>query len=194
MAAATQTTRLKRSNANCYQIHVGTDWEEVATLLSLRQSFVVEPICCVPCVVIRQPTVAERSCVLLRNNWFYADSDEDAVLLLLRARSCEANAKPDSDCTPSICQDDPMDDERESTTTEATNTKEVDQRLWDCVVACENKEASKASDVRSCLIARFGKQDAKLILARCTTIVTKNSDGHSYRVLRAPTGKLLKLK
>ena len=193
MATSTQSTLLRRSDTNCYQIHVGADWEEVATLLSLRQAFVVEPICYVPCTAIRQPTVAEGSCVLLRNNWFYAESDEDAVMLLLRARICEANAKPDSDCTPSICQDDPMDDERVSTT-EATNTKEADQRLWDCVVACENKDANKASDVRSCLLARFGKQEAKLILASCTTIVTKSSDGHSNRVLKAPTGELLKLK
>ena len=66
--------------------------------------------------------------------------------------------------------------------------------MWDHVTACELKEASKAADVRSALVARFGKSDAKLILHSCTTLVAKNAEGQSNRILRAPTGEAVGLK
>ena len=66
--------------------------------------------------------------------------------------------------------------------------------MWDHVTACKLKEASKAVDVRSALVARFGKSDAKLILHSCITTVAKNAEGQSNRILRAPTGEAIRLK
>ena len=39
-----------------------------------------------------------------------------------------------------------------------------DPRLWDYVTPCGPKQASKAVDVRSAFVARFGKADATLLL------------------------------
>ena len=131
--------------------------------------------------------------VLLSNKWFDARTDAAAALLLLRARQCENDTKTDSDCTPSVAQEYPMD-RAPVATAEPAKAKEIDQRLWDGVEACGHKLAIKATIVRAVLVARVGKQDAALILGSCTAVITKHSNGHNNRVLKAPTGELLKLK
>ena len=74
------------------------------------------------------------------------------------------------------------------------NRPSLDPRLWDYVTPCDAKHASKAVDVRSVLVARFGKADATLLLNGCTPAVATNACGRSTRILRASTGKAVKLK
>ena len=70
---------------------------------------------------------------------------------------------------------------------------DVDIRLWDHVTACSAKYASKAADIRTALIQKLGKINAKNILDGCTVTVAKDSHGQKNRVLKA-NGKPLKLK
>ena len=70
---------------------------------------------------------------------------------------------------------------------------DVDRRLWHHVTACSAKHASKAADIRTALIQKLGKIDAKSILDGCMVTVAKDSHGQKNRVLKA-NGKPLKLK
>ena len=70
---------------------------------------------------------------------------------------------------------------------------DVDRRLWDHVTACSATHASKAADIRTALIQKLGKIDAKSILDGCMVTVAKDSHGQKNRVLKA-NGKPLKLK
>ena len=205
----TQTTLLKRSDGQCYNLHVGVDCAGATVMLSACQAFVVEPILSIPSVLPCQPALMDP-CVPLLNGWFYAPTDEEAALVLLRARPSVTTGTTagmdtvptcSSTCsiTPSVCEDCAMDAEEEHHATPTTPTHAVantsgDPRLWDYVTSCESKEASKAVDVRSALVARFGKADATLLLKGCTTTVANNARGQSRRTLKAPTGEAIMWK
>ena len=175
-------------------------------MLSAHQAFVVKPILSVPLQLPCQPVLTDP-CVPLLNGWFYAPTDEEAALVMLRARPSVITATTagtdtmpnwSSTCShvPSSNEDCDMDTEEEHNTAclDDTANKDVEKRLCDCVTACEPKEASKASDVRSVLVTRLGKSDATLVLKGCTTTVAKNAQGQSSRILRASTGEAVKLK
>ena len=79
------TTLLKRSDAPCYYLHEGPDWKPLAATLSLDQAFVVEAMLHMPYAIASAPVIDEH-CALLRNNWFFAPSDEQAALVVSRSR------------------------------------------------------------------------------------------------------------
>ena len=178
-------------------------------MLSACQAFVVEPILSIPSALPCQPAIMDP-CVPLLNGWFYAPTDEEAALVLLRARpsvttgtTIRMDTMPtcSNTCslTPSLCEDCAMDAEEEhnampTTPTHAVANTSGDPRLWDYVTSCESKEASKAVDVRAALAARLGKTEAKLLIDSCTTTVAKNAQGQSNRILKAPTGEAIRLK
>ena len=136
---------LKRSDGDYYKIHIGADWQEAASNLSSGQAFVVTPLCCFPSARIQQPVQISQPCVMLRNYWFRAQSDEEAVLQLLRARSYEAEIASD------FSQDASMDD---------TLSESVDvENLLACTEQCKTVDASKSTDVRAVLTAKYGKDE-----------------------------------
>ena len=205
----TQTTLLKRSDGLCYKLHVGVDYAEAAIMLSAHQAFVVEPILSIPSALPCQPALMDP-CVPLLNGWFYAPTDEEAALVLLRARPSVTtgtaagmgtvpNCSSTCSLTPGLCEDCAMDTEEEHYAMPTSSANVVantsgDPRLWDYVTPCDAKQASNAVDVRSVLVARFGKADATLLLNGCTPTVATNACGRSTRILRASTGKAVKLK
>ena len=92
MATEVGITLLKRSDGEFYKLHTGVDWLEAADRLSQGQAFVVEPLCCFPYARIQQPVNMSPHCVMLRNNWYTAQSEQDAVLQLMSARTCVLRA------------------------------------------------------------------------------------------------------
>ena len=77
--------------------------------------------------------------------------------------------------------------------TTAAENVEVAPQLWEHVEACSTREATKALEIRTALIARLGKARATELLSRTKATVAKDAQGHQNRVLRA-NGTLLKLK
>ena len=69
----------------------------------------------------------------------------------------------------------------------------VDPELWEHVESCTTRDATKAIDIRTALIAKLGKARATELLSRAKATVAKDSQGRNNRVLRAH-GTLLKLK
>ena len=88
-----------------------------------------------------------------------------------------------------------MGDEEAKAThcSESCSTEDLDERLWDHVASSCAKDASKPADIRTVLIQKISKTDAKKILKCCVATVAKDSHGQKNRVLKA-NGKLLKLK
>ena len=201
MAAATHAVLLKRSDAQVYLVHTSANWEEAAAILGLNQAFVVEPILIMPRTVASAPIIDEP-CIMLMNGWFFAPSDEEAAVVMMRSRnSSAADAHEDLDSTasgpPSSCGDVAPNNEQgrtPHTTTDAANDAEGDASLWKYLVACRSQEATKAVDIRAALASKLGKTEAARLLAHCSATVAKSADGQKKRVLKAPTGELLKMK
>ena len=197
MAAATHAVLLKRSDAPVYLVHTSANWEEAAATLGLNQAFVVETILIMPHTVASVPTIDEP-CRLLRNGWFAAPSDEDAAVVMMRSRnSSAADAHEDLASTgcdpPSSCGDVAPNDEQGRTPNTSADAED-DARLWEYLAPCRSQEATKAVDIRTALASKLGKAEATRILAKCIATVAKSGDGQKHRVLKAPTGELLKMK
>ena len=122
--------------------------------------------------------------------------------MMMRSRSSSAvDAHRDLDSTgsgpPSSCGDIAPDNEQGRTphaTTDAANDAEEDASLWKYLVPCRSQEATKSVDIRAALASKLGKTEAARTLAHCSATVAKSADGQHNRVLKAPTGELLKLK
>ena len=195
---------LKRSDGPYYRVHIGQGYEAVAELLSRQQAFIVSPILICPCPSLNAVDSIKETiqslCIPLYNNWFQAPSNDIASIVLLRSMtpspdssSLEDDNKQEEsiNCTESANH---MDDEQEEATQciESCSTEDLDARLWAYVAPCGAKDASKAADIRTNLIQRLGKTDAKRILSHCVTTVAKDSHGQKNRVLKVH-GKMLKL-
>ncbi len=76
---------------------------------------------------------------------------------------------------------------------ESCSGENLDGRLWYHVVASCASDASKAAEVRTVLVQKLGKTDAKQILKSCVAAVAQDGHGRKHRVLEAD-GKLLKLR
>lgn len=70
---------------------------------------------------------------------------------------------------------------------------DVEPELWEHVESCSTRDATKALDIRTALIAKLGKARATELLSKAKATVAKDSQGRNNRVLRA-NGTLLKLK
>lgn len=86
MAISMLATLLKRSDAPCYCLHTGPDWEQKAATLGSNPAFVVEQTLIMQNTIAIAPVVKEP-CALLRNSWFFAPSDEQAALVSLRSNN-----------------------------------------------------------------------------------------------------------
>ena len=147
-------TLLKRSDAPCYWLHAGPGWEQLAATLSLNQSFVVEPMFHMPYPIANAPVVDEP-CALLRNNWFFAPSDEQAALAMLRSRvtgrvamDVEVHMESNGRNTPNTCGDASMDsgdDTNTGTATDATTNAKADAKLWAHLAPCTSQQATKGN-------------------------------------------------
>ena len=69
----------------------------------------------------------------------------------------------------------------------------MDPQLWQHVEPCSTRQASKAADIRTALVAKHGKTRATELLSKTRATVAKDTQGQNNRVLRA-NGTLLKLK
>ena len=69
----------------------------------------------------------------------------------------------------------------------------VDTAIWDYVVPCGPRDASKAAQIRDVLVAALGKKRASAILAATTATVSQDADGCKNRVRKAGN-KYLKLR
>ena len=129
----------------------------------------------------------------------FAPSDEEAAMVIMRSRNSSAvDAHEDLDSTgcdpPSSCGDAAPNDEQGRTHQNTSADAEDDARLWEYLAPCRSQEATKAVDIRTALASKLGKAEATRILAQCIATVAKSADGQKNRVLKAPTGELLKLK
>ena len=92
--------------------------------------------------------------------------------------------------TPSTCGDSVMD----SGGTDAAANAKADAMLWAHLAPCTSQQATQAVEIRAALTSKMGNQEAAIVLRGCRATVAKNTEGQKDRVLRAPTGDLLKLK
>ena len=76
---------------------------------------------------------------------------------------------------------------------EDVSTSDVPPQLWGYVEPCSTREATKAVDIRTALVAMVGKPRATELLSNTRATVAKDALGRNNRVLRA-NGTLLKLK
>ena len=126
-----------------------------------------------------------------QNGWFRATSA--AALAVFHA------VLPDDldDDFPTTHQADAAmgEDAQPDAPNDQTNDAEalVDPQLWEHVESCSTREAMKALDIRTALVAMLGKSRATELLSKTRATVAKNAQGQNNRVLRA-NGSLLKLK
>jgi len=114
-----------------------------------------------------------------------ACGDEDADIHEQRPRAMDMSSAGDYNTTIIA---DPV-----ANAAVGSEADDIDVELWDHVVPCKTREASKATDIRSTLAAQLGKQRAKQLLSQTREAVTRDCQGRNSRVLRA-NGALLKLK
>ena len=118
-------------------------------------------------------------------------------MVMMRNRNSSANdAHEDLGSTgrdpPSSCGDVVPNNEQGRTPHTSADAEE-DASLWKYLVPCRSQEATEAVDIRTALASELGKKEATRILAQCIATVAKGADGQKNRVLKAPTGELLKL-
>jgi hypothetical protein len=195
-------TLLKRSDGPFFRVHIGHDYESVAKTLSAQQAFAVSPILIGPCSSLDTADSVDEAiqtlCKPLQNSWFQAPSTDIAAIVLLQALSSTPDPKAENrqEETPNFAE--PMQEEKDSGQAEAPNcteshTGDGDATLWNYVVPCNAKDASRAAEIRATLIQELGKKECKRILSYCVTTVAKDGQGRKNRVMKA-NGKLLKLK
>ena len=76
---------------------------------------------------------------------------------------------------------------------EDASTPDVPPQIWEYVKPCSTRDATKAVDIRTALVAMVGKPRATELLSNTRATVAKDAQGRNNRVLRA-NGTLLKLK
>ena len=110
-------------------------------------------------------------------------------------RPCDGGDDIHEQCpgVPSVDEDPTPSGDPDATTAADSDADDIDPELWNHVVPCKSREASKATHIRSSLVAQLGKQRAEQLLSQTRGAVTRDSQGHNTRGLRA-NGMLLKLK
>ena len=76
---------------------------------------------------------------------------------------------------------------------EACDEQAVDPKLWDFVNPGVGRDMDKATDIRTAITAKLGKQRAAELLSKTRVAVVRDSKGRNTRILRAG-GVALKLK
>ena len=206
---------LKRSDGPYLRVHIGNDYEAVAEALSTQQACVVSPVLICPRSSLDTADsvriAIQTLCKPLYNTWFHAPSTDVAAVVLLQALSPTFDPEVDNsqgetpNCTESTTALQVENTRAESIsglevgseqvqfTQRAESSENPDGRLWDhVVVASCAQDATKAADIRSVLVHKLGKTDAKRILKSCVATVAKDIHGQKNRVLKA-NGRLLKL-
>ena len=215
--ASNPAVLLKRSDGPYFRVHIGNDYEAVAEALSTQQAFAVSPVLTCPCSSLDTADSVrieiQTLCKPLYNSWFHAPSTDIAAVVLLQALSPTFDPEVDNaqgetpNCTESTTAQQAENTRAESISglevgseqaqvthcAESCSSENLDGRLWDHVVASCAKDASKAAEIRTVLVQKLGKTDAKQILKSCVATVAQDGHGRKHRVLRAD-GKLLKLR
>ena len=187
---------LKRSDGPYFRVHIGNDYEAVAEALSTQQAFVVSPVLICPRSSLDIADSVRISiqtlCKPLYNCWFHAPSTDIAAVVLLQALNPTIDPEVDNTQGESTSGLE-VGSEQVQFTQRAESSENSDGRLWDhVVVASCAQDATKAADIRSVLVHKLGKTDAKRILKSCVATVAKDIHGQKNRVLKA-NGRLLKL-
>lgn len=140
--------------------------------------------------VVAQDAVQRLACPC-QNGWFHATAgvafaifqavlpDEWDDTLSARAEVDVAMETTPADNTPVVA---PRAEEANA-----------DPQLWEHVEPCTTRQASKAADIRTALVAKLGKPRATELLSKTRATVAKDIQGQNHRVLRA-NGTLLRLK
>ena len=172
------TVLLKRTDASVYILHTGHDWEQTAARLGSLQAFTVELVLLTPHIVT-DTLIIEEPCKLLNNGWFFAPSDVQAAIVMLRNRSGSAlDAQAEPDITNGECQSLAGDD------ISVNPDAEEDAMMWDYLEPCTGQEATKAVDLRAALTDKLGKAEATYILAQCSATVAKSAAGQKTECLK----------
>ena len=136
---------------------------------------------------------AQRLAYPCENGWFHATAD--VAFAIFQAVLPTDWHDPPPPPTPVASDDVAMSVPADDTTSAAplTQGEEVDPQLWEHVEPCTTRQASKAADIRTALVAKLGKTRAIELLSKTRATVAKDTQGQNNRVLRA-NGTLLKLK
>ena len=137
----------------------------------------------------------ERAACSCQNGWFYASADVAfGIFQAILPTEVELPLFPPIATAAEEDTEMPAASTEDVTTAAASQEEvEVDPQLWEHVEACSTREATKALEIRTALIARLGKARATELLSRIKATVAKDAQGHQNRVLRA-NATLLKLK
>ena len=213
--ASNPAVLLKRSDGPYFRVHIGNDYEAVTEALSIQQAFAVSPVLICPCSSLDTADsvriAIQTLCKPLYNSWFHAPSTDIAAVVQALSPTFDPEVDNAQGETPN-CTESTTALQVENTRVESISGLEVgseqaqvthcaescssdnlDGRLWDHVVACCAKDASKAAEIRTVLVQKLGKTDAKQIFKSCVATVAQDRDGRKNRVLKAD-GKLVKLR
>jgi hypothetical protein len=159
-------TLLKRSDAALYRIYVGTDPAAFVAQLTSEHCFDVHMILHAPVTVQTEVT------------WFRASMEQAiaAFVNILPART-EYEGRVGHVAEPVV----------------EPEVSEVEGSIWDHLVMCPTRDATKAKEVRDVLIQKLGKRSADHLLSNTKPSVAQDASGKKNRVLKLG-GSYLKLK
>ena len=191
---------LKRSDADLFIFHAGTDWASESQQLGQKHCFDVRPMLIAPGA---HPGSMDRvaqqlSTCAAGNGWFKCKPSE-AAMALYEATLSPPVSLPSTQPTLDTWVAEGAVGGEQVTQQDALGVSDdesilsSDDDLWQYVEGCQHGEADKAADVRSSLEASLGKSQARKVLSKTKATVARNAAGHKTRVLQADK-KYLRLK
>ena len=177
------------------KLHVGTDVQHTVDALSAQLpidvyvAFALHDI--YPDAALRMAEAIQSEFAPSQKGWFQAvPADVLAALAILCSKQEERGGTSQpvvANDTDSTCFPDTEDEQQHP----ASGT--VDAAIWDYVVPCGPRDASKAVQIRDVLVGALGKKRAAEILAATTATVSQDADGCKNRV-RKVGNNFLKLR
>jgi len=190
---------LKRSDADLFLFHAGTDWAFESQQLGQKHCFDVTPLLIAPGA---QPGMMDRVARQLApcaagNGWFKCQPSEAVMALYEAILSPPASLPSAGPAQPTLdtwVAEHAVGGERVAPgVSDDESMLSSNDELWQYVEGCQNIEADKAADLRSSLEASLGKSQAQKVLSKTKATVARNAAGHKTRVLQADK-KYLRLK
>ena len=187
-----------RGVPNVWQLCIG-DHQIYVEQMRQFSPFDAEPVAIAPRTRPEPSAIAQEAIQQTagpcQNGWFYASADVAfGIFQAILPTAVDLPSFPPP-ATPTAVEDVTMlAASAEDVTTAVASQEEVDPQLWGHVEACSSgRDATKALEIRTALVARLGKARATELLSKTRATVAKDAQGHSNRVLRA-NGTLVKLK
>ena len=205
MATNTENTiaLLKRSDADLFLFHAGSDWASESQQLGQKHCFDVTPLLIAPGA---HPGSTDRVAQELApcaagNGWFKCQLSEATTALAKTILSPPASVPSAGPAQPTLdtwVAEDAVGGERVAQrpalgVSDDESVLSSDDELWQYVESCQHVEADKAAELRSSLEASLGKSQARKVLSKTKATVARNAAGHKTRVLQADK-KYLRLK